>query len=144
MTDVPQEDKTYFEQYLPDWNYRNADEVIRGIKIAETLERVAYPSTKKDLIRVSSKMEDVPKAYREWCERNLPDLTFNSRDDVLGMLKGAIHVREHVHYPADKVSIIETCNKMTEVPEGDRERFERCLPERLYDNADNVIKSCKP
>lgn len=143
MTDVPQADKTYFETYLPDWSYRNADEVIRGIKIAETLEHVAYPSTKKDLIKTFSKMEDVPKEYREWCERNLPDLIFNSRDDVVGMLKGAIHVREHVHYPADKASIIETCNKMNEVPENDRERFERCLPERLFDNADSAIKSCR-
>ncbi len=143
MSDISQADKTYFEIYLPDWSYRNAGEVIRGIKVAETLEHVAYPSSKKDLLKVFSNMEDVPKVYREWCDRNLPDLIFNSRDDVVGMLKGAIHVREHVNYPAGKFLILETCHKMTEVPQGDRERFERCLPERLYDSADSVIKSCR-
>jgi hypothetical protein len=143
MTDVPQEDKTYFENYLPDWNYRNAGEVIRGVKVAEALEKVTYPTWKKDLIKAFSKMEDIPKDYREWSDRNLPDLSYNSRDDVLGMLKGSIHIREHVIYPANKVTILETCNKMNEVPEIERDRFERCLPERLYDNADAAIKSCQ-
>lgn len=143
MTDVPQTDKTYFEMYLPDWNYRNSGEVIRGIKIAEALDHISYPASKKDLIKAFSKMDDIPKAYREWCDRNLPDLTWNNRNEVVGTLKGSIHIREHVIYPARKATILETCNKMNEVPEIERDRFERCLPDRLYDNADSAIKSCR-
>ncbi len=143
MMEVPQEDKEYFEKYLPDWSYRNADEVIRGIEVSEHLGHVEYPTTKKELIKACNKMSDVPKLYREWFERNLPERNYSSVSEVLGTLKGITHIREHVNYPASKNVIIETCHKMEEVPEVDRTWFERYLPDKTYDKPDDVIKAFK-
>jgi len=143
MMDVSQEDKEWFEKNLPEWSYRNADEIIRAVQIVDHLGHVDYPTTKKELIKACNKMTDVPKAYREWFERNLPERSYNSPNDVIGALTGIIHVREHVTYPAAKNAIVETCHKMTKVPEAYRELFLRYLPERVYDNPDDVIKAFK-
>ena len=141
MTDIPQNDKEWFEKNLPDWNYRNADEVLRAVELVSHLDHVEYPTTKRELVKACNKMSDVPKAYREWFERNLPEGTYRHRDEIIGTFKGIIHVREHVVYPANKIAILETCNKMTEVPRENVEWFERNLPDRLYKNSDEVIKS---
>lgn len=143
MMDVSPEDKDWFEKNLPEWSYRNADEVIRAVQIVDHLGHVDYPITKKALIKACEKMTDVPKAHREWFERNLPERAYNSVDDVLGTLKGIMHVREHVNYPATKSLIVETCNNMMEVSEAQREWFQRYLSERTYKNAEEVIKSFK-
>jgi hypothetical protein len=144
LMDVPQADKEWFEKNMPDWNYRNADEVLRAVDIVSHLEHVEYPTTKKDLVKACNKMDDVPKAYREWFERNLPEGAYRHRDEVIGTFKGMIHVREHVVYPATKSVILEGCNKMTEVPKESIAYFEKYLPDRLYKNPDDVIKSFKP
>jgi len=143
MMDVQQSDKEYFEKYLPDWTYNNADEVIRAVQVSEHLDHVTYPTTKRELVKACNKMSDVPKSYKEWFERNLPDRGYNIRDDVLGTLKGVQHIRWHVNYPATKSLIVEGCNRMTEVPQMYKEWFERYLPDRTYDNPDDVIKAFK-
>ena len=143
MSDVPQADRELFEKYLPDWNYNNADEVIRAVELDEHLGHVTYPTTKKDLVQACNKMSDVPKGHKEWFERNLPDRTFTNAEDVLGILKGVQHVRWHVTYPATKTLIVEGCNKMTEVPEAEKDLFIKYLPERTYNNPDDVIKAFK-
>jgi len=143
LMDIPQEDKERFEKYLPDWNYKNADEVIRAIQVVEHLEHVEYPTNKKELIKACNRMTDVSKGYREWFERSLPERTYNKRDEVIGTLKGITHVREHVNYPATKNLIVEGCMGMTEIPQTDKEWFEKNLPERTYKNAEDVIKAFK-
>jgi len=143
MMDISKEEKEWFEKNLPDWSFRNADEVIRAVEVVEHLGHVNYPTSRKELIKACNKMTDVPKAYREWFERNLPERTFNSVDEVLGTLKGVIHVREHVNYPATKSLIVESCRGMEEVPRENKELFERFLPERTYRDSDEVIKAIR-
>lgn len=53
------------------------------------------------------------------------------------------HLREHIVYPANKQKIMEACNKMEDVPKEDKEWFERDLPDRTYNNADEVIDALK-
>jgi len=143
MTDVPQGDKDWFEKNLPEWSYKNADEVIRALKIVDHLGHVDYPTTKKELIKACNKMSEVPKSHREWFERNLPERRYENINEVVGALTGVIHVREHITYPAPKKLIVETCVKMTDVPENYREWIVKYLPERIYDNPDDVIKAFK-
>jgi hypothetical protein len=141
MMEVEQSDREYFERYLPDWTYNNADEVVRAVGVSEHLDHVTYPTSKRELVKACNKMSDVPKSYREWFERNLPDRGYNNRDDVVGTLKGVQHVRLHVTYPASKALIVEGCNNMMEVPQVYKELFERVLPDRTYNNPDDVIKA---
>jgi len=141
MMDVSQEDKKWFEKNLPEWSYRNAGEVIRAIQIVDHLGHVDYPTNKKELIRACNKMTDFPKDHRDWFERNLPERPYRNPDEVIGAITGIIHVREHVTYPAAKSAIVETCYKMTEVPEAYRELFVKYLPERVYNNPDDVIRA---
>src|SRR3990170_6147170 len=141
MSDVSKEDKERFERNLPDWNYRNSDEVIRAVELREHLGHVSYPTNKKELLKACNKMTDVPKSYREWFERNLPERTYLSVDEILGTFKGVMHIREHVSYPATKSLILQTCKGMNEV--SNKELWERCLPERTFNNSDDVIKSCR-
>jgi hypothetical protein len=51
------------------------------------------------------------------------------------------HLEKHVVYPASKSQIIEACNRMDDVPKDDRESFERCLPDRIYNNSNEVVKA---
>jgi hypothetical protein len=143
MMDIPDVDKQEFERLLPDWNYRNADEIVRAVEVSEHLGHVSYPTTKKDLIKACNKMSDVPKADKEWFERSLPDRTYGKPEEVLGTLKGVTHIREHVSYPANKMAIVETCHNMTEVPETEKMWFEKYLPEKNYNNPDDVIKALR-
>lgn len=53
------------------------------------------------------------------------------------------HLQKHVVYPATKSVILEGCNKMTEVPKESIAYFEKYLPDRLYKNPNDVIKSFK-
>jgi len=87
MMDVPKKEKEWFEKNLPDWTYRNADEVIRAIEIVEHLGHVSYPTTRKELVEACDNMTDVPEAYREWFERNLPERTFGDPEDVIRSFK---------------------------------------------------------
>lgn len=51
----------------------------------------------------------------------------------------AMHIREHMSYPASKAQIVEACNYMAHVPKATVEWFEKTLPERSYTNAEEVI-----
>lgn len=141
MGHVEQADREYLERYLPDWTFVNADEVVRALGVSEHLDHVTYPTNKRELVKACNKMSDVSKAHKEWFERNLPDRSYNSRDDVVGTLKGVQHVRWHVAYPASKSLIVGGCNNMMEVPQASRELFEKSLPDRLYHDPDDVIKA---
>lgn len=46
-----------------------------------------YPATKKQLVEACNKMSDVPKADREWFQKNLPEGTYKSADEVIKALK---------------------------------------------------------
>jgi len=143
MADVSQGDKEWFEKNLPEWNYKNAEEIIRTAQVVDHLGHVDYPTSKKELVKACDKMTDVPTRYREWFKRSLPERDYSSLEDVLGTLKGIIHVREHVTYPTTKTVIVETCNKMMEVPEENRTWFEKYLPEKNYYDPEQVIKALK-
>ncbi len=143
MSDVPKEDKEWFEKNLPEWSFKNAEDVSRTAQIVAHLGNVTYPITKKDLSRGIDSVPDVSKPYREWFKRSLLEKTYTNVDDVLGTLKGITHIRDHVTYPTTKSTIVKTCKGMTEVPSLDREFIEKCLPERNFNSADDVIKSCR-
>ncbi len=142
MSDVPKEDKEAFERNLPDWDYKNADEIMRTVEVVEHLDHVKYPVKKVELDKACDNMTHVPKPYREWFKKSLPERSYSSRDEVLGGLKGITHIREHVTYPTTKTVIVETCNKMTDVPEINRAWFAK-LPDKNYYNSDDVIKALK-
>lgn len=50
-----------------------------------------------------------------------------------------MHLREHMQYPASKAQIIEACNYMGHVPKATVEWFDKTLPDRTYNSADDVI-----
>lgn len=141
MSDVQEADRALFEKYLPDWSFNNADEVIRAVEVSEHLGHVTYPTTKKELVKACNNMTDVPRSHREWFERNLPDRSYTGADHILGILRGVQHVRWHVTYPATKALIVEGCNKMSEVPQAEKDLFVNYLPDKTYNNPDDVIKA---
>jgi hypothetical protein len=49
-------------------------------------KHVTYPTTKKDLVEACNNFSDVPKAEKEWFEKNLPAGTYKSANEVLGAL----------------------------------------------------------
>jgi len=57
-------------------------EVVKHIK-----EHLKYPATKKQMVEACNKMSDVPKADREWFQKNLPDKTYKNADEVIKALK---------------------------------------------------------
>ncbi len=57
-------------------------EAIEHIK-----EHIKYPATKKQMIEACNMMYDVPKADKEWFEKNLPEGTYKNADEVLKALK---------------------------------------------------------
>lgn len=50
------------------------------------------------------------------------------------------HLQRHIVYPATRNAIIEACNKMTDVEQGDREYFVKYLPDWTFNNADEVVR----
>jgi len=57
-------------------------EVIEHIK-----SHTKYPATKKQLVEACNRMSDVPKADREWFQKNLPEGTYKTADEVIKRLK---------------------------------------------------------
>jgi len=51
------------------------------------------------------------------------------------------HIREHVDYPATKTALVEACNMMMEIPEGDKKWFADTLPEGEYGTPEDVIRA---
>ncbi len=143
MSDVSAEDKEWFEKNMPEWSFRNADLVIQTIQVVDSLSRVSFPISRKDLSREFDRMSIISKSSREWFRNSLLDKNYSNIGDVLGTLQGIMHIRDHVTYPTTKRTILETCKGMLEVPSLDRDYIERCLPEKNFNSADDVIKSCR-
>lgn len=51
------------------------------------------------------------------------------------------HIREHAQYPATKQALVEACNNMEHVSEEHRKWFSDTLPDKTYQNADEVISA---
>ncbi|VVB59712.1 Uncharacterised protein [uncultured archaeon] len=58
--------------------------------------------------------------------------------DKEGMVK---HLREHIKYPANKQQLLEACNRMSDTAPEDKEWFRKTLPDKTYQNADEVIRA---
>ncbi len=48
------------------------------------------------------------------------------------------HLQKHIVYPTTKKEIIEACNMMMDVPQANKEWFEKYLPDRIYNNPDDA------
>ncbi len=47
----------------------------------------------------------------------------------------------HVVYPASKEDLVKACNEMSDVPENDKRWLNENLPEKNYQNADEVKRA---
>jgi len=60
------------------------------VKKKEVIEHIRahadYPATKKELVESCNNMSDVPKGDKEWFEKNLPERTYYSADEVIKVL----------------------------------------------------------
>ncbi len=105
----------------------------------EHLEKhIVYPATRNAIIEACNKMTDVEQGDREYFVKYLPDWTYNNADEVLRAVAVSEHL-DHVSYPTTKKELVKACNKMSDVPRGHREWFERNLPDRGYGNRDDVV-----
>lgn len=52
-----------------------------------------------------------------------------------------MHLNEHVSYPATKNEILKACNEMSDVPEEEKEMFTADLPEKTYNNAEEIVNA---
>lgn len=51
------------------------------------------------------------------------------------------HLKHHVTYPADRAALIEACNGMSDVSEGDKAWFTSTIPEGTYRGPEDVVKA---
>lgn len=51
------------------------------------------------------------------------------------------HLDEHIKYPATKEDIVAACNQMSHVPEEDKKMVEERLPEKTYNNSEEVAQA---
>jgi len=51
------------------------------------------------------------------------------------------HLKHHVNYPATTKEINEACSNMSDVPEPDRNWFQKTLPEGNYANPEEVVSA---
>ena len=51
---------------------------------------VEYPATKNDIVTACNNLSDVPKADKDWFEKNLPDRTYKNAEEVLTAIIGSI------------------------------------------------------
>ncbi len=51
------------------------------------------------------------------------------------------HLREDIDFPANKEQLLVACNEMSDLEDGDREWFAMHLPDRTYNNADEVMEA---
>jgi hypothetical protein len=60
---------------------------------------------------------------------------------MMGMDKKEImtHLKSHISYPANKRTIVESCNNMAHVPASTRMWVEQQLPEGTYKSSDEVV-----
>lgn len=51
------------------------------------------------------------------------------------------HIKSHNEYPATKVDLVAACNNMSEFSQDHKKWFEKALPTKTYNNANEVIKA---
>lgn len=51
------------------------------------------------------------------------------------------HLREHQTFPATKAELVAECNNLSDFSEADKAEFERFLPDRTYNSAEEVAKA---
>lgn len=51
------------------------------------------------------------------------------------------HIKEHNDYPATKGNLVEACNGMSEFTKDQKRWFEKTLPDKKYENPNEVIKA---
>jgi len=54
--------------------------------IERHIQHLKYPIPKSELVAACAQMSDMPAVDREWLERNLPDRTYESADEVIRAL----------------------------------------------------------
>ena len=54
--------------------------------IERHIQHLKYPSSKSEVIASCARMAEMPAVDREWLERNLPDKTYGSADEVIRAL----------------------------------------------------------
>ncbi len=52
-----------------------------------------------------------------------------------------MHLRQHQKYPASKAELVAECDNLSDFSAEDKQWFKDHLPERTYQNADQVIQS---
>ena len=58
------------------------------------------------------------------------------------VLKNAIeHAKHHISYPATRAQAIAACNNFSDIPKEDAEWFAKTLPDRTYNNADEIMRA---
>jgi hypothetical protein len=56
------------------------------------------------------------------------------------VMKSALeHLKNDVSYPATKEDIVTACNNFKEIPVGERDWFDRTLPDREYNSPQEVL-----
>lgn len=50
------------------------------------------------------------------------------------------HFQEHIDYPATKREIVKACGGMMDISNMDRKLIEKNLPDRVYNNSNEVMK----
>lgn len=55
------------------------------------------------------------------------------------MAQSLTHLKNDVMYPADRKSLLATCNNMSDIPAEDRAWFTKTIPEGKYKNAQDVL-----
>jgi len=51
------------------------------------------------------------------------------------------HVLKHVKYPATRADLIKACNGMADVPQEDKDKFAKKLPDKTYNSPEEVLKA---
>ncbi len=52
------------------------------------------------------------------------------------------HLMEHIEkWPASKVDIVAACNQMSDVPEDEKKKFQEMLPDKSYQNSEEVFQA---
>lgn len=51
------------------------------------------------------------------------------------------HIKNDVDYPASKQDIMQACSGFSEVSKNERDWFDNTLPDRTYNNPDEVIRA---
>ncbi len=51
------------------------------------------------------------------------------------------HIKNDINYPASKQDIMQACSGFSEVSQAERNWFDNTLPDRTYNNANEVVQA---